>query len=127
MVSFGFKRSCPRWDHPAPPTPSAPIEVGRRSEIDGAPFRKRWGTLTAFIKKCPTSRRNRAPLRLESLPHFNRNQCPTSPGIRRGEAWVTKSFFKLLASILANEIAKPARRRVGCAFRPLLDSAALAP
>ncbi len=35
--------------------PPVPKQVGRHSEIDGALFRKRWGTIPTPPKKCPTS------------------------------------------------------------------------
>ena len=83
MVSFGFKRSCPLVEITQRRLPRAPvsIEVGLHYEIDGALFRKRWGTVTALTKKCPTSRRNQrptsigmtAPLQSEPVPHFARN------------------------------------------------------
>src|SRR2546430_6107234 len=33
--------------------PPVPIEVGQRSEIDGAPFRRKWGTVTTASPKVP--------------------------------------------------------------------------
>ncbi|HEY2861968.1 MAG TPA: transposase [Terracidiphilus sp.] len=41
-----------------------------------------WGTIPLPPEKCPTSQRNPAPHRSGTLPHFKRNQCPTSTGIR---------------------------------------------
>ncbi len=52
--------------------------MGHRFEKGGAPLRPR-------AEKCPTSRRNRAPLRSNCRPTSRRNQCPTSPGIRSEE------------------------------------------
>jgi hypothetical protein len=45
-------------------------------------FRWMWGTIPVQLKKRPTSQRNPAPHRNGTLPHFKRNQCPTSTGIR---------------------------------------------
>jgi hypothetical protein len=95
---FGFKRPCPLVGITQRRSlrPPVPKKMGRHSEIDGAPFRKRWGTVPTFPIKCPTSRRNRAPLRSESVPHFRWNQCPTSPGIRTSLAFentTTKTAF----------------------------------
>jgi len=42
----------------------------------------KWGTIPLQPEKCPTSQRNPAPHRSGTLPHFKRNQCPTSTGIR---------------------------------------------
>jgi hypothetical protein len=42
----------------------------------------KWGTIPLPPEKCPTSQRNPAPHRSGMLPHFKRNQCPTSTGIR---------------------------------------------
>lgn len=41
-----------------------------------------WGTIPLLPEKCPSSQRNRAPHRSGMLPHFKRNHCPTSTGIR---------------------------------------------
>src|SRR5437016_3733284 len=49
--------------------------MGHRFEGSGAPLRPR-------AQKCPTSRRNRAPLRSKLRPTSRRNQCPISSGIR---------------------------------------------
>src|SRR5215475_12586677 len=87
MVSLRFQETMPPcWNHPATLYSARPVptEVGRHSEIDGAPFRKRWGTVTALTKKRPTSLRNQrptsigmgAPLQSESVPHFARNPQP---------------------------------------------------
>src|SRR6266566_3204278 len=66
MLSFLFRGACP-FGLPAPP---APHDSGK------------WGTIPLQPQKCPTSQRNRAPHRSGILPHFKRNQCPTSTGIR---------------------------------------------
>ena len=42
----------------------------------------KWGTIPLLAEKCPTSQRNPAPHHSGMLPHFKRNQCPTSTGIR---------------------------------------------
>jgi hypothetical protein len=42
----------------------------------------KWGTIPLQLKKRPTSQRNLAPHPSGTLPHFKRNQCPTSTGIR---------------------------------------------
>ena len=84
MLSFRFKRSCPLVGSPSAAYPSRPFRrsgaaitnlVGHRFEEGGAPFRLR-------PEKCPTSRRNSRPTCVVTAPHFPRNQCPTSPGIR---------------------------------------------
>src|SRR5436190_2188232 len=41
----------------------------------------KWDTIPLLPEKCPTSQRNPAPHRSGMLPHFKRNQCPTSTGI----------------------------------------------
>ena len=83
MVSFGFKRSCPLVEITQRRLPRAPvpIEVGRHYEIDGALFRKRWGTLTTEGRKVPHFPSKPRPTCVvmpphfpsESVPHFARN------------------------------------------------------
>jgi len=83
MVSFGFKRSCPLVEITQRRLPRAPvsIEVGLHYEIDGALFRKRWGTLTTEGRKVPHFPSKPRPTCVvmpphfpsESVPHFARN------------------------------------------------------
>src|SRR5215471_3337106 len=83
MLSFGFKRACPLVGITQRRLPHAPvpIEVGRHYETDGAPFRKRWGTITTEGRKVPHFPSKPPPtcvviaphLSPESVPHFARN------------------------------------------------------
>jgi hypothetical protein len=83
MISFGFKRSCPLVviTQRRLPRELLPIEVGQRYEIDGAAFRKRWGTFTTQTRKVPHFPSNPRPICVviaphfpsESVPHFARN------------------------------------------------------
>jgi len=83
MISFGFKRSCPLVGitQRRLPRPPVPIEVGQPYEIDGAPFRKRWGTITTESRKVPHFPSKPRPTCVvmpphfpsESVPHFARN------------------------------------------------------
>jgi len=83
MISFGFKRSCPLVEITQRRLPRAPvpIQVGRHYEIDGAPFRERWGTLTTEGRKVPHFPSKPRPTCVvmpphfpsESVPHFARN------------------------------------------------------
>jgi hypothetical protein len=83
MVSFGFKRSHPLVGITQRRLPRAPvpIEVGRHYEIDGALFRKRWGTITTEGRKVPHFPSKPRPTCIvmpphfpsESVPHFARN------------------------------------------------------
>jgi hypothetical protein len=86
MVSFGFKRSCPLVGITQRRLPRArvPIEVGRHYETGGAPFRKRWGTITTAGRRVPHFPSKLRPTCIviaphflsESVPHFARNpQC----------------------------------------------------
>src|SRR5215470_13687906 len=64
---------------PSFPGEHAPLDYQRHSRVR---FRPMWGTIPLPSEKCPTSQRNPAPHRSGMLPHFKRNQCPTSTGIR---------------------------------------------
>jgi len=72
-------------DYQRRPHHMIPPEVGHDSG--------KWGTIPLQPQKCPTSQRNRAPHRSGILPHFKRNQCPTSTGIRRRGS---EDFFRHL-------------------------------
>ena len=102
MVSFGFKRSCPLVEITQRRLPRAPvsIEVGLHYEIDGALFRKRWGTLTTEGRKVPHFPSKPRPTCVviaphfpsESVPHFARNPQSRSshtarPALR--SSWAT--------------------------------------
>ena len=86
MVSFRFKRSCLPVGITQRRLPRAPvsIEVGRDYETDGAPFRKRWGAITAEVRKVPHFPSKPRPTCVviaphfpsESVPHFARNPQP---------------------------------------------------
>jgi hypothetical protein len=55
MISFGFKRSCPLVGITQRRLPRLPVprQMGQRYEIGGAPFRRRWGTITTAGRKVP--------------------------------------------------------------------------
>jgi hypothetical protein len=90
MVSFGFKRSCSSLGSPSAAYPGAlaPIEMGRRYELGGAPFRTRWGTVTTEGLKVPHFASKPRPTSVviaphfpsESVPHFARNPHPDKEG-----------------------------------------------
>jgi len=61
-------------DYQRRPRYRIPLDVGRDYG--------KWGTIPLLPEKRPTSQRNPAPHRSGMLPHFKRNQCPTSTGIR---------------------------------------------
>ena len=50
--------------------------LSRHYETGGAPFRESWGTITTEARKAPHSPS-------KPRPTSRRNQCPTSPGIRK--------------------------------------------
>jgi hypothetical protein len=78
MVSFGFKRSCPSLRSPSAAYPAHPlrVEVRRHYEIDGALFRKRWGTLTTEGRKVPHFPSKPRPTCVVMLPHFRSESVP---------------------------------------------------
>jgi hypothetical protein len=86
MVSFGFKRSRPLVEITQRRLLRAPLpnEVGRPYETGGAPFRRRWGTITTEGRKLPHFPSKPRPTCVEiaphvpskSLPHFGRNPQP---------------------------------------------------
>src|SRR5262250_1873618 len=91
MLSFLF-RGARTSGLPTPLTPPDSARCGARFHYHwGAiPFpvghdSGKWGTIPLPSEKCPTSQRNPAPHRSGTLPHFKRNQCPTSTGIRNSE------------------------------------------
>ncbi len=78
MLSFGFKRSCPLVEITQRRLPRAPLpnEVGRHYETGGAPFRKRWGTITTEGRKLPHFPSKPGPTCVEIAPHFPSKSLP---------------------------------------------------
>jgi hypothetical protein len=99
MVSFGFKRPCPLvgiTQHRLPGAP-VPIEVGQRYETGGAPFRKRWGTITAEGRKVPHFPSKPRPTYVVIAPHFPSESVPLfarnpHSGIRFVHGWHFEAF-----------------------------------
>ena len=78
MVSFGFKRSHPLVGITQRRLPCAPllIEMGRRYELGGAPFRTKWGTITTADRKVPHFPSKPRPTCVVTPPHFPSESVP---------------------------------------------------
>jgi hypothetical protein len=78
MVSFGFKRSCPLVEITQRRLLRAPLpnEVGRHYETGGAPFRKRWGSITTEGRELPHFPSKPRPTCVEIAPHFPSKSLP---------------------------------------------------
>ena len=85
-----------RWDHPAPPTPSA------RSEGMGQRLRNWWGTVPKKMGHAYERRPKSAPLPVETAPHLRRNRAPLPVGISapfRPESAVNAASGSVLLSL----------------------------